>query len=172
MRTVAVGIIGMWVAAVPARAWSEPTGAGGRADVLAAVEDELVRLAKRAEAEAGPAHPRPSAEVAYLLLAGLATQGAEIKHPEAEEGRQLGVTHGGRARVRVFAVADDARVVIRTEAIQDKAGSWTSKRATFFRRQGGRWVERGSGSTALDGVPAADQPAAKPGAPPDRRDTR
>jgi Prenyltransferase and squalene oxidase repeat len=123
-----------------------------RADVLVAVEQELVRLAKRAEGEPGPTHPRPSAEVAYLLLAGLAAQGPEVKAPTADEARQLGLTPGGPERVRVFAVAADARVVIRAVPVQDKAGTWTSKRATLFRRQGDKWVERGNGSTAVDGA--------------------
>lgn len=54
--------------------------------------------------------------------------------------------------MQVFTVAEDARIVFTAVAIQDKSGSWTSKRATLFRRQGEKWVERGSGSTAIDGV--------------------
>src|SRR5437762_1332769 len=100
-----------------------------RADVLAAVEDELARLSKQAKTEAGPAHPRPSSEVAFLLLTGLAGRGTEVKRPTAEEFNQLGLTPSNRVRVQVFAVAADARIVIRAEAIQDKSGDWTSKRA-------------------------------------------
>jgi hypothetical protein len=58
--------------------------------------------------------------------------------------------------VRAFAVAENAHVVIRVEAIQDKAGSWTSQRATLFRRQGDQWVERGTGSIATDGGSVPD----------------
>jgi hypothetical protein len=155
MRTVLPLVLTTAVAAGTA-ARGDGGPAAVRADVLAAVEAELARLSKRAEAEAGPTHPRPSTEVAYLLLAGLAAQGAEVKAPGGEEARQLGLTPGGPERVRVFAVAADARVVIRSVRVQDKAGTWTSKRATLFRRQGDKWVERGSGSTALDGVSAPD----------------
>jgi hypothetical protein len=85
--------------------------------------------------------------VAFLLLTGLAAQGTQIEQPELEELRQLGITPSNKVEVQVFTVAEDARVVIRAEAIQDKSGYWTSKRATLYRRQGGNWVERGSGQT-------------------------
>src|SRR5262245_12436478 len=159
MRTVTLAVLLMLVAAFPAvapQAWAGPKATGVRAEVLAAVEDELTRLSQQAKAEAGPAYPRPSSEVAFLLLAGLAGRGTEVKRPTAEELGQPGITPSNRVRVQVFAAAEDARVVIRAEAIQDKSGYWTSKRATLYRRQGDQWVERGSGSTAVDGVSSTD----------------
>lgn len=158
MRTIALSILSMLVAGLPAvtaGAWAGPKATGVRADVLAAVEDELARLSKQAQTEAGPAHPRPSSEVAYLLLTGLAASGTEVQ-PTGEELGRLGVAASNRVRVRVFVVAEDARVAITTEAIQDKSGYWTSKRATLYRRQGEKWVERGSGWTATDGAPLPD----------------
>jgi hypothetical protein len=132
--------------------------AGARADVVAAVEAELTRLSKQAEKETGPVAPPPSREVAYLLLTALAARGAEVKQP-AEALRQLGITPLSTVKVQVFTVAADTRIVISSVAIQDKSGYWTSKRATLYRRQVGKWVERGSGLTALDGVESqAEQP--------------
>jgi hypothetical protein len=158
MRTVALSILSMWVAAFagPAGAWADQKAAGVRADVLARVEDELARLSKQADAETGPAHPRPSSEVAFLLLKGLAAQGAPGKRPAAEDFRQLGITPLNRVRIQIFAIGEDVRIVISAEAIQDKSGYWTSKRAMLYRRQGDRWTERGSGSTAIDGVSLPD----------------
>jgi hypothetical protein len=155
MRTIPVSILSLLVSgfpAVTAGAWAGPKAAGIRADVLAAVEGELARLSKQARTEAGLAHPRPSSEVAYLLLTGLAASGTEVP-PTGEELGRLGLAPSNRVRVRVFAVAEDVRVAVTEEAIQDKSGYWTSKRAAFYRRQGEKWVERGSGSTAIDGAP-------------------
>jgi hypothetical protein len=153
MRTVALTIhLSLLVATFAAAAASANQKATGiRADVLAALEDELARLSTQTEKEPGPVHPRPSSEVAFLLLTGLAAQGTQVEQPTAEELRQLGITPSNKVEVQIFSVAEDARAVIRAEAIQDKSGYWTSKRATLYRRQGGKWVERGSGqSTAGD----------------------
>lgn len=86
MRTVAVSILSIWISAFPTV--TEVVAAGQKAtsvrgDVLAAVEAELARLSKRAEQEAGPVHPRPSSEVAFLLLTGLAAQGSQVKEAAA-----------------------------------------------------------------------------------------
>jgi hypothetical protein len=127
-----------------------------RRDVLAAVETELARLAKQAKTEAGPVYPSPSSEIAFLLLAGLAAQGSSVGQSAEEHLRELGVTPTNTRRVQLFAVAADAWITISTAAIQDKSGYWTSKVATLYRRQGDKWVEQASGSTALDGVALPD----------------
>jgi hypothetical protein len=127
-----------------------------RRDVLAAVETELARLAKQAETEAGPVHPRPSSEIAFLLLTGLAAQGSSAGQSAEEHLRELGVTPMNTRRGQLFVVAADAWITISTTAIQDKSGYWTSKVATLYRRRGDKWVEQASGSTALDGVALPD----------------
>jgi hypothetical protein len=127
-----------------------------RRDVLAAVETELARLAKQAETEAGPDYPRPSSEIAFLLLTGLAAQGSSVNQSAAEHLRELGVTPSNNSRVQLFAVAADAWITISATAIQDKSGYWTSKVATLYRHRGDKWVEQASGSTALDGVALPD----------------
>jgi hypothetical protein len=141
-------MLSMLVAAFPAvTACADQQATGVRADVLAALQDELARLSKQAEKVPGPVHPRPSSDVAFVLLTGLAAQGTRVEQPAVEDLRELGITPSNKVEVQVFTVAEDARVVIRAEAIQDKSGYWTSKRATLYRRQGGKWVERGSGQT-------------------------
>jgi hypothetical protein len=127
-----------------------------RRDVLAAVETELARLSAQSETEAGPVHPRPSSELAHLLLTGLAAQGSAIHPPTAEHLRQLSITPSNNKKVQLFTVGADAWVTISTAAIQDKSGYWTIKIATLYRRQGEKWVEQGSGSTAVDGVSLSD----------------
>jgi hypothetical protein len=157
MRPFNVSFLPMLLAALAAVTASAVAGQKAtrvRADVLAAVEEELARFQKQAEKEAGPAHPRPSSEAAFLLLTGLAAQGSQITQPAAAELRELGITPASKANVQVFAVAEDARIVISAVALQDRSGYWTSKRAALFRRLGEKWVERGSGSTAIDGVTA------------------
>jgi hypothetical protein len=159
MRTVVLAMASMSVAALPAvtaRAWAGQKPTGVRAEVLAAVEEDLARLSKQAKTETGPIHPRPSSEVAFLLLTGLAGQGTEVKRPTVEDYRQLDITPSNRVKIRVFTVAEDARVVVSAEAIQDKSGYWTSRRAMLYRRQGDKWTERGGGATALDGVSLPD----------------
>lgn len=126
-----------------------------RADVLAQIEQELARLEKQGEKEKGPVYPRPCEEVAYMLLVGLTSQGQLVKEPTPEEIQQFG-KNGIDKRVQIFSVAKDARVVIIFSAIQDRTGYWTSKTATLYRRQGEKWVERGSGSSAVDGVSLPD----------------
>jgi hypothetical protein len=159
MRVVVASILSLLVAAfatiraLPSTDQKKPTVRG---DVLAAVEKELARLAQQAEKESGPAHPRPSSEVAFLLLTGLAARGSQVKQPMAEQFRQLGLTPSRRESVQLFTVAEDAWIVIRAVAIQDKSGYWASKSATLYRRQGEKWVERGSGSTAIDGLSLAN----------------
>jgi hypothetical protein len=126
-----------------------------RPDVLAAAETELARLSTQAKTEAGPVHPAPSSEIAYLLLTGLASQGSTL-NPTAENLSQLGITPSNNKRVQLFTVAADAWIAIGSVAIQDKSGYWTSKTATLYRRQAEKWVEAGSGSTAKDGVSLSD----------------
>lgn len=152
MRTARPAILWMLlVAGFVVTGGASEDQAGVRAEVLAQIESELARLSKQAETETGPAHPRPSSEVAFLVLSGLAAQGTQVPQPAAEELHQLGITYANRVAVQVFTVADDARIVIRAVEIQDKihdkSGSWTSKRATLHRRQSGKWVERGSGQS-------------------------
>jgi hypothetical protein len=127
-----------------------------RRDVLSAVETELARLAKQAGTEAGPVHPPPSSEIAFLLLTGLAAQGSPVNQSAAEHFRELGITPSNKQRVQLFTVAADAWITISTTAIQDKSGYWTSKIAKLYRRQGDKWVEQARGSTALDGVALSD----------------
>src|SRR5262245_45240342 len=104
MRTVARSVLSILVATPPpGAAGADQKGGGVRADVLAAVEGELARLAKQAEREAGPVHPRPSSEVAFLLLTGLAAQGTRVE-PAAEAARQLGIVPSNKVEMQVFAV--------------------------------------------------------------------
>src|SRR5437773_7096026 len=108
MRTAALSILSMLVAAVPAvTAGADQKATGVRADVLATVEGELARLSKQAEKETGPVHPRPSSEVAFLLLTGLAAQGTQVEQPAAAEFRQLGITPSNKVEMRIFTVAED-----------------------------------------------------------------
>src|SRR5262245_35480587 len=78
-----------------------------RADVVAVVENELTRLSNQADKEAGPNHPRPSSEVAFMLLTGLAAQGSPVRQPTAEDLRQLGVEIESfkRGGVQLFTIA-------------------------------------------------------------------
>src|SRR5436190_23783444 len=102
MRTLALSLLSTLLAGLPALAAADQKGSV-RPDVLALVEKDLARLAKQAKAEPGPDYPRPSSEVAFLLLTGLAARGAEVKQA-AEELRQLGVTPSPKAKVQVFTV--------------------------------------------------------------------
>ena len=130
-------------AALPA----EEQKATVRPPILAAVEKELDRLSRQAKEEAGPDWPRPSSEVAFMLLAGLAAQGSPVKQFSADDLRQLGITSTSRDRVQLFTVADDARITIVATWIQDKSGSYTRKVALLHRLREKKWVERGSGTT-------------------------
>jgi hypothetical protein len=158
MRAIAMSLSSLAIAAfatvTPVQSADRPKPTV-RGDVLAAVEVELARLARQAEKETGSTHPRPSSEVAFLLLTGLAVQATPVNQP-AEDLARLGILPTNRERVQVFSVADDIRIVIRAVAIQDKGGYWTSKRATLYRRQGEKWVENGAGSTAVDGIALPD----------------
>src|SRR5687768_4257378 len=104
MRTVALTILSMLLAAYPAvTACADEQAIGVRADVLAAVEDELARLGKQAQQETGPVQPQPSSEVAFLLLTGLTAQGTRVEQPATEEFRQLGIRPSNEVEVRIFA---------------------------------------------------------------------
>jgi len=142
--------------AVTPWAGAEDKAAEVRADVLAAVEGELARLSKQAQTEPGPVSPRPSSEVAFLLLAGLTGRGTEVKRPTAEELSQLSITPSSKIRVQVFAIAKDARIAVSAQPIQDRSGYWTRLQAVLYRRQGEKWIECGSGASAIDGVAQPD----------------
>jgi dienelactone hydrolase len=150
-----VGLSATVLTAIAPAPLAEQRPAVVRADVLDAVEKELDRLAGQAGDEPGPAYPRPSSEVAFLILTGLAAQGAEVLDPPAADLRQLGVEPAGNERVQLFAISGDACVVVTAAVIQDKAGSWTSRQATLYRRQGGKWTKRGNGTTAVESVSGA-----------------
>jgi hypothetical protein len=132
--------------------WAGDKAPKATADVLAVAEAELARLSKQAETEKGPVYPPPSSEVAYLLLAGLAGRGTEVKRPTADDLRALGFDPVSVAKVQIFVIAKEARIAISSQAIQDRSGYWTRKEATLYRRQGDKWIARGSGLTAIDGV--------------------
>jgi hypothetical protein len=118
-----------------------------RPAILAAVEKELDSLSRRAKDEAGPDWPRPSDEVAFMLLTGLAARGSQAKQTSAEDLRQLGMTTSNRDTVQLFTLADDARVTIVSTWMQDKSGSYARKVARLHRLQGGKWIEHGSGTS-------------------------
>lgn len=123
------------------------------AEVLRAAERELARLASLAEQEKGPEHPPPSTQLAFMLLDGLAAQSVREREPTGEL-RKMGVELSKGEAVQLFIVAGDARIVrVAGRPVQDKAGYWHRRQAILLRRQGDRWVERGTGSIAIDGVP-------------------
>ncbi len=115
--------------------------------ILAAVEKELDRLSRQVKEEVGPDWPRPSSEVAFMLLAGLAAQGPPVKQFSAEDLRQLEITPTSKDTVQLFNVADGARITIVATWIQDKSGSYTRRVAVLHRLQEKKWVARGSGTT-------------------------
>src|SRR5438552_13002453 len=115
MRRVVVFILSLLVAFVPALTAAPPANEKKpkiRGPVLAAVEKELDRLSRQIKDEAGPDWPRPSSEVAFMLLTGLAAQGSQVKRPTAEDLRQFGIAPSNKESVQLFTVAEDARIVI------------------------------------------------------------
>jgi hypothetical protein len=127
-----------------------------RPDVLDRVEQELKRLNDQTSKETGPNSPPASDEVAFLLLTGLAAEGAKIEQPTAEDFRELGIVQFKGGNWRFFAVSDETRIVIASVAIQDKAGTFTSKSGTLYRQRDGKWTARGTGETAMWGNHTAD----------------
>ena len=135
----ALGIALTQSAPAPAApAVGEPNPPPLSGEVLAKTEAMLEQLRTAAAAEPGPVVPRPSDEVAYFLLAGLAGQRREIIGPE-DIGRPENVVH------RVVELAPDARVELEERPIQDKAGSYVTLTARLLRKRGGNWIERGKG---------------------------
>jgi len=114
-------------------------------DLLAQIEKELARLNAQAEKEPGPEWPRPSARVAYLLLAGLAAQGSLLDLPDRDRLSFGVATHGG-VQGRIFEVTPDARVALVDRWIQDKSGSYVQRGAELFVRRAGKWVSTGKGT--------------------------
>ena len=107
-------------------------------EVLSKTEATLEQLRTAAVAEPGPVVPRPSEELAYFLLAGMASHRREVFLPEAV-GRPEHVVR------RVVELAPDARVVLEEWPIQDKSGSYVSLTARLLRKRAGNWIERGKG---------------------------
>ena len=104
-----------------------------------------MRLSSEAKQEGGPEQPRLSTQTAYLLLAGLATQGAPMEGLTEAEQLSFGVEKRGGRQGKVFAVTDEVRVALVDFWIQDKSGTYVERRATLFVHQGSGWTSRGEG---------------------------
>jgi hypothetical protein len=117
-----------------------------RPEVLRKVEVELDRLAAEADRDGGPVHPRPSEEVAYLLLSGLASRGRPLELGDADQ-EALGLQ--SVRSPSLVRVAEDVRVAICDVPVQDRSGSYTLRRAHYYVREGDRWVRRYSGTTVV-----------------------
>jgi hypothetical protein len=121
-----------------------------RSDLLAQVEKELARLNTQAEQESGPEWPRPSTRVAYLLLTGLAVQGSLMERLPKSEQEFLGIEKGSSAQARLFEVTPDARVALIDRWVNDKAGSYLLRHATFYVRKEAKWMSKGHGTATGD----------------------
>ncbi len=127
---------------------AEPSQPKVRGDVLAAVEKELQRLDKQAVREPGPDWPRPSREIAFLLLAGLAERANWIFEPSADERRDF-LLDRDRSKTLLYTLAADARLVKIETWMQDKSGSYRVLAWELYRRQGEKWINSGRGETAV-----------------------
>ena len=118
--------------------------------VLDVIEKELSRLTKQGEQEEkrSPERPMPSAETAYLLLSGLATQGESILDPPTEERSQLGMEPDPPVMKQLVTVGPDARLVKTDVKIQDKSGSYRLLSWALYRKRDGKWSQCGSGQTS------------------------
>jgi hypothetical protein len=116
--------------------------------VVAMLEAEVTRLESSARDEPGPNYPRPSSELAFLLLEGLAARGAAVEELTEAEQLVFSMEPRGGTKASVVSIAPDARVVLEQTWKQDKSGSYTLKTATPFGRREGKWVRVGSGTAA------------------------
>lgn len=121
---------------------------GLQPDVVAKLEAEVIRLESAARTEPGPNHPRPSSELAVVLLEGLTTYGSPVAKLTEAEQRAFGVEPCGGSSASLTSIAPDARVALVKAWKQDKSGSYLLKTATLFIRRDGQWHQAGGGSAA------------------------
>lgn len=125
-------------------------------NLLAVIEKELARLHEDAKDETGPIFPRPSNQVAYYLLAGLAKQGILLEDLPESEQRVFDVQRRAAVRAKLISVFADVRVALIDYAVQDKAGSYLRRTAVLYVQQDGEWLKKGSGETAAAELPNSD----------------
>src|SRR5262245_40174414 len=101
---------------------SDPVPLGVSGATLTRVEKEVERLNKQAKLETGPEHPRPSEQLAFMLLAGVAAQGERIVEPSREEKFHFNLDQRP-FKTQLFLIARDARLVKSENWMQDKAGT-------------------------------------------------
>lgn len=117
-------------------------------NVVALLEAEIKRLASAALSEPSGDYPRPSSELAFVLLEGLTTHGSPVEKLAEAEQRAFGVEPRGGTTASLVSIAPDARVALERKWMQDKSGSYTLKTATLFIRREGTWTRAGGGATA------------------------
>ncbi|MEA3208425.1 MAG: hypothetical protein QOE70_1482 [Chthoniobacter sp.] len=131
---------------------SEPALAKTKAfiipEVLAQLEKEVTRLDEQAESEPGPNFPRPSAQVAYHLLAGFAARGLVVNGLPEADAIFFQVDQRGGTTSRLLSIAPGARIAMISTWMQDKAGSYDLKTAILYLLRDGKWLPKGKGSIA------------------------
>jgi len=118
-------------------------------DVLAAIEKELSRLDEHRKSETGPNLPRPSTQIAYYLLAGLAEQGVWLADLAEDEQGLFDIEKRGGRSSRLMSVFTDVRVALIDYVIQDKSGTYIRKTAVLYVHQEGQWTRKGNGETIV-----------------------
>lgn len=116
--------------------------------VLARLETEVIRLENAALSEPPGDYPRPSSELAFRLLDGLAAHGSPVENSTEAEQLAFGVDPRGGVKASLVSIAPDTRIALVQTWRQDKSGSYTVKSATLFARREGRWVRIGGGALA------------------------
>lgn len=117
-------------------------------EVFGLIDKELDKLESQEKAETGPVWPRPSSQVAYLLLQGLASQGTLIANPSDKDKKLFHLESKGAAASRLYSLSEERRLVKDVTCIQDKSGSYYVHTWSLFVRKEGSWTVRGSGRTA------------------------
>ncbi len=119
--------------------------------VVNLLEAEIIRLESAARTEPSGEYPRPSSELAYRLLDGLAAHGSPVENSTEAEQLLFSIEPRGGAKARLVSVAPDTRIALVETWKQDKSGSYTLKTATLFSRREGRWQWVGGGAIATGG---------------------
>lgn len=120
-------------------------------NVATLLEAEIARLESAARSEPAGDFPRPSSELAYRLLEGLATHGSPVENAPEAELLAFGVEPRGGSKSTLVSLAPDTRIAFVQTWKQDKSGSYTMKTATLFARREGRWACIGGGAVATGG---------------------
>lgn len=116
-----------------------------RAELLEQVEKELARLEAQAKSESYSNGPQPSSEVAFYLLVGLTANRMPVEQLTPSEQRAFDVEKRGGTVAKLFELTPNVRVSITDTWIQDKALSFTERRAALYVRRGQEWIRKGQG---------------------------